>query len=463
MILLKHPQTVHYIKKKRYKKVNFPKALAANPRQVAFQVLSAVYDGQNPEESLETLGLLLSPKDFSLSTALVYEVLRHQTYLDWLMSQKLHSGRASRALTIILRLGLAQILFFDRLGDHAIVMETVNLAKGTIPGRQGVANAILRSFLRDKDAGGFWPPKPPKSKQRAKDLAILYSHPQWLVEKMITRFGLDKTEEILKANNQPTPPTLRLNPLKIKREDFLAQTNLKGQPTTLSPWGLLLDNFSGRPETWLGYQEGLFSLQDEASQLLGLLAEEFNGKKILDACAGLGGKSLGLATLLPQSQILALDKDGAKLQSLQKEAKRLGVTNVSTKAVDFFDFNSAEKFDLVLLDAPCTGLGVIRRRPDLKWNKKQSDPARLAALQGQLLAKAASFLQKDGRLIYSVCTITEEEGPQLIQNFVEKFPFKCLDKEKWPDILKPLLSPSNHLTLTPPQYDGFFWAMLIGQ
>lgn len=438
--------------------------LSDNPRLVAFRVLSEVAGGRTPEEALVSQSILLSPRDAGLAAALVYESLRHQSYLDWLMKSRLTAGRAAPDLAVILRLGLAQLLFFDRLGDHAVVSETVALAKIILPGRQGLVNAILRGLLRDREAGLPWPPPPPASGDPGRDFSLKYSYPQWLVRRLRQYLGAEEAEALLAAGNRPTPATLRLNPRRGTREELQKSLPFETTPTTLSPWGLMSAEFSGHPESWPGFAEGLFAVQDEASQLIGLLAGELPpGAAVLDTCSGLGSKGLHLAALNPQAVITAMDKDQPKLDRLMLEAARLGLTNITAEARDLLAAPlPPEAFELVLVDAPCTGLGVIRRRPDLKWSKTEEDIGRLAELQQRLLAAAAPSVRPGGRLIYGVCSFSREEGSEGAAKFLAAHPgFRMVPPSAWPENLRPHLSGEGHLTLWPHRQgtDGFFWAM----
>lgn len=438
--------------------------LTVNPRLVAYRVLMETEEGRTPEVVLVEQGLLLSPRDIGLATALVYEILRHRAYLDWALKVRLTSGRAGPDLRQVLRLGLAQLFFFDRLGDHAVVSETVVLAKIVVPGRHGLVNAILRGLLRDRDAGLPWPPPPPETGNIVNDLALTYSCQPWLVKKLVSRYGTEATTGILRAGNVPTPPTLRVNPLRSGRDELKAELNFETSPTVLSPWGLVSKSFSGRPEDWPGYREGHFAVQDEASQLVGLLAGTLpQGASVLDVCAGLGGKALHLAALNPQARITAMDKDGAKLELLRKEALRLGCNNVEIEICDLLTSTPGEKrYQLVLIDAPCSGLGVIRRRPDLKWNKTQNDINRLAYLQLSLLTAAAKTVGLGGWLLYGVCSFSQEEGSGVVEKFLAAQPdFEALPANLWPQDLQHLLE-GPYLTLRPDLHgtDGFFWACL---
>ena len=428
------------------------------PRGAAFRVLEDTAAGRTPEESLATHGLALGARDLNLAAALVYEVLRRQSYLDWLWRGRLAAGRVKgTALPLILRLGLAQLLYFDRLGDHAIVSETVALAKTLVPGRHGLVNAVLRGLLREREAGGPWPPAPPSGSDAAA-LALRHSYPAWLAADFLARLGPAEAEDHFIAGNRPTPPTLRVNPRRARREDL--RLPFATRPTALSPWGLRAETFAGRPQDWPGFAEGLFAIQDEASQLVGLL-ELRPGARVLDACAGLGGKALHLAALNPEALVTARDKDQAKLGYCAAEARRLGLGNLRLENRDLLAEGGEEHFDLVLLDAPCSGLGVIRRRPDLKWSKGPEDVARLAGLQLRLLRAAAAKVRPGGGLVYGVCTLSRAEGPETAAKFLAEEPgFRALPTAAWPAALQPHLVADGGLCLWPHRHqtDGFFWA-----
>ncbi|MDR2725923.1 MAG: hypothetical protein LBC90_07705, partial [Candidatus Adiutrix sp.] len=304
----------------------------------------------------------------------------------------------------------------------------------------------------------------PVGPDAASALALRHSYPVWLAADLLARLGPAEAEAVLAAGNQPTPPTLRLNPRRATRESLILpfQVSL----TALSPWGLRAETFAGRPETWPGYEEGLFAIQDEASQLVGLLAGELPaGARVLDACAGLGGKALHLAALHPSALVTARDRDRVKLDRLALEARRLGLDNIKLEARDLLagaeEGGPGEPFDLVLVDAPCTNLGVIRRRPDLKWNKGPEDVIRLAGLQLRLLEAAAGLVRPGGRLLYGVCSISLAEGPETAAKFLAAcHEFRALPPPAWPEALRPHLE-SGRLTLWPHRHqtDGFFWAM----
>jgi 16S rRNA (cytosine967-C5)-methyltransferase len=257
---------------------------------------------------------------------------------------------------------------------------------------------------------------------------------------------------------------LRVNPLKTTRAVLKNLLGFSASETSFSPWGLSPEKFQGPPETWPGFAEGLFSIQDEASQILGLLLN--SPGSVLDGCAGLGGKTTLIASLLPEARIVAIDPDGRKLSALGQEAARLGLKKAPETLKSTLQEAplNGELFDLVVVDAPCSGLGVIRRRPDLKWAKKEADLLRHQAFQLELLTSAAEKAAKGGRLIYCVCTFAPEEGPEVMEKFLEnsKGAFRLLEESEIPEALRPLLCQPGCLRLWTHRHgtDGFFYALL---
>ncbi|MDR1314537.1 MAG: hypothetical protein LBQ12_12810, partial [Deltaproteobacteria bacterium] len=275
-------------------------SLSPNPRRVAMGVLRATAEGARPEEVMGRLGVMLSRRDMALASNIVYACLRHQSRLDFLLDGKLSSGsKTPKAVRVILRMGLAQILLLDRVGHHAAVNETTALGKSFTPGREGLINAVLRAFARDKESDPFWPrERDGEDTPELSRLATFYSHPEWMVAKFASEWGVRETRAFLAAGNQPAPPTLRLSPRAGPRAEFAARLPFHTVPTSWSPSGLRSSVMNaGRPDSWPGYREGLFGIQDEASQLTALLAARPGGPwpaRFLDCCAGMGGKSFAL-------------------------------------------------------------------------------------------------------------------------------------------------------------------------
>jgi 16S rRNA (cytosine967-C5)-methyltransferase len=410
---------------------------------------------------------MLSRRDMALASAIVYACLRHQSRLDFLIDGKLSSGsKTPKAVRILLRMGLSQILFMDRVGHHAAVNETTALGKSFTPGREGLINAVLRAFVRDKESDAFWPrERDGEDTPELVRLATFYSHPEWLVNKLASEWGVRETRAFLAAGNQPAPPTIRLNPAGGTREEFAERLRFPTRPTVWSPAGLKPEIVAaGRPDTWPGFREGHFSIQDEASQLTALLAGPPAGpgpRRFLDCCAGVGGKSFAVLGAFPEARAAAMDNSRLRLEDLYAEARRLGVFDrVKILQGDILEATLEPSWDLVIADAPCTGLGVIRRRPDIKWKRVPEDVAKLARFQKSILDAAAMAVRPGGRLIYSVCTVTREEGPEVADAFSASRP-DFHPAEDLPPELEPLkIGPGRFRTVTHRHdMDGFFYAV----
>jgi 16S rRNA (cytosine967-C5)-methyltransferase len=430
-------------------------------------VLRATTEGARPEEVLNRLGVMLSRRDMALASAVVFACLRHQSRLDFLIDGKLSAGsRTPATVRIILRMGLAQLLFLDRVGHHAVVNETTALGKSFTPGREGLINAILRAFVRDKESDPFWPrERDGEDTPEVERLATFYSYPGWLVEWLHRERGIRWTRAFLAAGNQPAPAVLRLSPSAGPREAFAARLPFPTRPTAFSPRGLVPVGPQGRPDSWPGFAEGHFCIQDEASQLVLLLAAPEGAprpRRILDVCAGRGGKSFAMLAACPEARVTALDLSRARLSELGAEARRLGLAErVVISESDVLEAALAPSWDLVSVDPPCTGLGVVRRHPDIKWKRSARDVGFFADLQRTVLEAASRGVRGGGRLIYSVCTVTREEGHGTVDWFLSRNadfrPARIL-----PGALEPLsVGIGRYLTVTHRHnMDGFFYAVM---
>jgi 16S rRNA (cytosine967-C5)-methyltransferase len=448
-----------------------------DPRRVALEVNLTLSKGaQRPEEALPAADKLLSDRDRRLAHGLVYEGLRHRLRLERLVKAKIPNGRPPKKALEVLKIGLTQLMFMDRVPSFAAVNETVNLAKAVDPYMAGLVNAVMVKLAKEREAKAADPEKlfPAEPCQRdlspIDKLSIFYSFPVWLTEKAVNLLGFREARAFLAASNLHPRPTLRVNPLKTTREALAASFAQPLAPTSFSPWGLIPDAPKGGPtgpmgpvEVWPGYQAGLFAIQDEASQILPLLAG--SPTNILDACAGLGGKTLALAAAFPDASIVSVDTSAKRLAALAAESRRLSPPNPprilrqDLRALKLHQPDLPKPFDLAVVDAPCTSLGIIRRRPDIKWNVKPQDVAQKATLQLELLLSAADLLAPGGRLLYCVCTFTPEEGPDNFANFLARRPdFSPLAPENFPPNLRPLFVGPGLIRLWPHKHgtDAFF-------
>jgi 16S rRNA (cytosine967-C5)-methyltransferase len=366
----------------------------------------------------------------------------------------------------MLRMGLCQLLFLDRVGNHAAVNETTTLAKSFAPGREGLINAVLRAFANDKGSDPFWPRELDRDDTPVTErLATFYSHPEWLVEKLVKERGMRETRAFLAAGNSPPPLVMRVTAASGGREAFAERLPFPTVPTQYSPQGLAPAGNHGRPDLWPGYPEGHFSIQDESSQLTGMLAAPPGGPgpvRVLDCCAGLGGKTFAVLGAWPEARVTAMDTSRRRLEELLVEAQRLRVSDqIKAVEADLTQVRLDPVWDLVLVDCPCTGLGIIRRRPDIKWKRGPEDVGRFAELQSEFLEKAAQAVKPGGRLIYSVCTVTDEEGPEVAHEFLlRNMDFR--PATALPEELEPLSGgPGQYRIITHRhRMDGFFYAVM---
>lgn len=403
----------------------------------------------------------LDERETRLATELTYGVLRHRLRLDYIIDAFLkEKKRLDKRVRAILRLALYQIFFLHKIPERAAVDEAVKQAGWA----KSLVNGLLRAAIRGQD-DIEWPD--PKA-DLAGHLALEHSHPVWLVERWLKEFGEGEAAELLEANNRVAPLTLRANTLKTDRDELLRLLLAEGYdaaPGEYGPDAALVASPGRGPGELPGYDRGLFQVQDEASQAVALLAAPQRDSNVLDCCAGLGTKTLHLAALMEETgRVDALDMFGWKLEALRKEAERLGMATVSTITSDLLEFHPDEPYDLVLLDAPCTGLGTLRRNPDIKWRTHRKEPRRLSLVQGELLEKAASLTRPGGALLYSVCTMTREETAGVVGEFLkENKDFSLAPaKDYLPPTAAPLADEEGFLRGLPHRHntDGFFAARL---
>ncbi len=393
---------------------------------------------------------------------LVYGVVRRQLTLDWLLKQfsRRKIEKISFSLVILLRLGIYQLIFLsESIPDYAAVNETAELAKKAVHrGTTSFVNGILRSLIRNKDKI-VWPETP------VEYLSVRYSYPAWLVKRWLLRYGPAQTEKIAQANNISPQLVIRTNTLKISREELIQQLikeNRLTEKTIYSPEGIRF-NYPANLTELESFKEGLFLIQSESSQLVGHLLQPHPGELVLDACAGPGGKTTHLSQLMGNSgKIFAVDSSEKRLKKIADNVQRLGIKNVELVSGDICRLagKMTDKFDKILVDAPCSSLGIICRAADVRWNKTETDLARFSQIQQTILTAVAPLLKEGGRLVYSVCTNEPEEAVEV----TEKFSTAHLNWQKknaaqiLPAQCHPLINDSGELEIYPQQtgLDGFF-------
>jgi len=365
-------------------------------------------------------------QDKALMQEISYGVTRFKKRLDWIISQFLTNKKVTFPLTIqnILRMGIYQILYLEKVPDYAIVYESVELAKQSpFKGYSGLVNAILRNVIR-KSANINWPDI---KSDPINYISVFYSFPEWLVRRWINRFGLDMCLKICQANNIKPSLTLRINSLKISMQQFrerLSELKITFQESVYLPaTAIIIKDFYEVGKIPI-FKEGLFTIQDESSMLASEFLAPVAGETIIDMCSGPGGKTTHMAQLMQnKGKIMALEINQSRLEMVVAEARRLGIEIISPVLIDSRKLNSAYlgKADKILVDAPCSGTGVIRKKPDIKW--KQWDISHLNGLnqiQENLLDTAAQYLKLGGELLYTTCSIEKEENEDIILKFIKK-------------------------------------------
>ena len=399
----------------------------------------------------------LSGPDAALCSRIVYGVMQNRMLLDFYIgaycTQK--PEHLQPPLLEILRIGAYQILYLDKIPDSAAVNTSVELAKLAKRGQaSGLVNAVLRKISRNKSA---LPPIP--DRDEVQWLSIRYSHPKWFTKRLVNLLGREEAERFLDSDNQIAPITVQINPLKTTLElltEELQQSGIAVRPHHWVPDCLELSG-TGDLAALPSFREGKFLVQDPAARLVSLIAGIEPGQKVLDVCAAPGGKSISAAfAMAGKGSIVACDLHENKLKRIQESAQRLGVNIIATQAADGRVFRPEWEaaFDTVLVDAPCSGLGIIRKKPDTRY-KKADDLFTLPVIQSAILDNAARYVRPGGTLVYSTCTILPEENEQVTQAFLAEHTDFTLEAFKLP---QPVGNSNDSLTLWPQRHetDGFY-------
>jgi len=358
----------------------------------------------------------LEPRDAALCTELVYGTLRWRRHLDWRLAPHLKRPleKLDPWVRSLLRLTAYQLFFLDRVPRWAAVDEAVSLAKlkSRRPGPPEFVNAVLRSLTRATGA-----PPPPASPVEA--AAVRCSFPDWIAARWLDRYGAAEAEALMVASNDRPPTTLRANALRTTREALGARVRdeelASTHPTELAPEGLIVDH--GAAGRWAAFADGWCTVQDEASMLVARLLDPRPGELVGDVCAAPGTKATHLAELMGnRGRIVAMDPQAARLKLVSKAAARLGIGIIETHVGSAASLAGRwrGRCDAVLVDAPCSNLGVLRRNPDVKWRRGPDDLLRLQAKQQTIVAAAASMVKPGGRLVYATCSLEPEENEEVI-------------------------------------------------
>lgn len=428
----------------------------SDARRLAWEGLQAVLiDGRSLSAVLPPLLLQCPPSDRALLQNLLYGVLRWLESLRALLRPLLQKPlkNKDRDIELLLLMGLYQLHCMDAIPAHAAVNESVRLLPKKKAWARGLINGVLRNFARTAP------------ETRAQWLACCerarYSHPDWLIERLKTDWP-EAWEVMLEANNQNPPLSLRINPLKTDRDSWMALPEVAAQkplPHALSAQAVILEtpcDVSRLP----GYAEGAFSVQDVAAQQAGFLLDPKPGERILDACAAPGGKTTHLLELThDEAHVFALEKDPQRIPRLQENLQRLGLhaqvrQGDAARPDDWWD---GEPFDRILLDAPCSATGIIRRHPDIKWHRTPADIEQLTTIQANILRVLWPLLKPGGRLLYSTCSVLAAENRLQIEAFLADTP----DAQAVPISRLPCHgNPGCQIFPGDADMDGFYYALL---
>ena len=404
--------------------------MIAPARTAALQALRAIREGRLdlPSALANSRSHLSDERDRSLAAEIVTGTVRWQRTLDYLIEHfaRRPLRRLDADIVLILELSLHQILHLDRVPAAAVVDDAVNLARAAKkPSATGFVNAVLRSVLRQQHRLPL-PTRPENGLDldaAASYLGITHSHPDWLVRRWIERAGFENAERWVQFNNTAAPLALRANRLRTAREALrasLLSDEIETTNTTYAPDGLLVT--SGNPLR--GVLDGTFVVQDEASQLVTLAVGTRPSERILDVCASPGGKTTALAADMEDVGLLvASDVRPRRISLLRQTVELSGARCVRIVRVDrqgHLPFGPL--FDAVLVDAPCSGLGTVRRDPDIKWRRSEAELTTLAEDQLMLLARAAGVVKRGGRLVYATCSSEPEENEQVVDRFLRSHP-----------------------------------------
>ncbi|WP_442599452.1 16S rRNA (cytosine(967)-C(5))-methyltransferase RsmB [Neobacillus sp. D3-1R] len=439
-----------------------------NVRETALEILETIEKNQSYSNLLLNDAIKknkVPERDIGLLTELIYGVLQRQLSLDFYLTPFLDGRKKiEKWVRQLLRLTLYQMVYLDKIPDRAAIFEAVEIAKKR--GHKGISsmvNGILRSIQRE----GL--PSLETIGDPVERISIETSHPLWLVNRWVSQFGLDKTKAMCELNLVAPKQTARVNKTLISREECLEK--LKQEGFLVEPSAILLESIhclKGNLASSRAFKEGYLTIQDESSMLVAYALGITENETILDACAAPGGKSTHIAEKLSGTgTVYSMDLHDHKVKLIQQNATRLQLANIQAKALDsrkIAEQFDRETFDRILLDAPCSGLGVMRRKPDMKYTKKEEDLNRLQSIQLDLLKAVSPLVKKDGILVYSTCTVDQKENEEVVQMFLsqnQEFVGDVGWKERMPEPIQPLIQ-SYDLQIFPQDFgsDGFYIACL---
>lgn len=438
-----------------------------NVRETAMDLLVAIEKNQSYSNLLLNTTIeknQLAPKDVGLLTELTYGTLQRRMALDFFLKPFIQNNKKlADWIHHLLRMTLYQMVYLDKIPDRAAIFEAVEIAKKR--GHKGIAslvNGVLRSIQRE----GL--PSLNEVSDPVERLSLETSHPLWLVTRWVDQFGYEKTKEMCEINLTAPMQTARVNLTKISRDECAAILEEDGFQIEKSPIiPEAIRSLKGNLASTIAFKYGMLTIQDESSMLVSYALGAEQNEFVLDACAAPGGKSTHIAEKMQNTgEVISVDLHQHKVKLINENARRLGLSNIKTNVSDSRTLQEkfkAETFNRILLDAPCSGLGVMRRKPDMKYTKTEEDIGRLSRIQQDLLTSVAPLLKKGGILVYSTCTVDKEENEYTVKTFLENNPEFEGDlsfKSRMPEAIQPLITGFD-LQIFPQDFgsDGFYIAV----
>lgn len=362
----------------------------------------------------------VDPKDEGLLTEIVYGTIQRKLTIDYYVESFIDpKKKLDLWLKILLRMSVYQMVYLDKVPDHAIIHEAVEIAKQR--GHKGIAS-FVNGVLRNIQRKGV--PDTASITNEVKRLSVETSHPEWLVERWISSYGYQTTKEMCEENLTRKALSIRVQPLRISCREAMDRLNEEGLETRASAFskqGIVIDK--GNVLKTDLFKEGYITIQDQSSMLVGEMLQATSGMRVLDACSAPGGKVTHIAEKMEdKGEIYAYDLHKKKVKLVEEKASDLQLTIIDARPGDarnLQELHEKESFDRILIDAPCSGLGVIRGKPEIKYDKQIDDIERLSTIQLDILESVAPLLKNDGLLIYSTCTVDKEENEQVIKKFLK--------------------------------------------
>ena len=442
-----------------------------NPREIAVKIISEI----NDDHAYSNISLqkhfsqynYLTSLDKAFITEIVNGTVRHMNHIDYVINQfsSTKTNKMQPLILSILRSGVYQILFMSKVPPSAACNEAVKIAKKRgLSGLSGFVNGVLRNIARNITNITY----PDRNRNPIEYLCVKYSYPEWIIEYWLKYYTIDFVEALCSASNNAPKITIRCNFLRTDKDSLmekLSEENIEVFRGAFLPEALHISQTSAIGDLD-AFNQGLFQVQDESSMLVGHILDPKPGEKILDVCAAPGGKATHCGELMGnKGQIIARDIHKHKLNLIENSAKRLGIDIITTELHDatLLDKEKISSMDRVMIDAPCSGLGIIRKKPDIKWKKSNKDLNELVNIQRKILSVSSQYVKPGGILIYSTCTISEKENLDNINWFIQNFDFELDNIDPYiPESLHCDLSKKGYIQLFPNIHncDGFFIARL---